>query len=284
MQWVENWTFWHVVLRLFRQSNCLDRICHYRRQESSVIPRDCEKRLHGSSDLFRSQEAERILLCETVNLCWQWIQSKHHVCVPKRGSYYLANNSVRSRNHTMSVTLNLGAVGIIWPACKPVHILYLEPLHSRVRSQSVSIFRNPCLFFLPVSLLPLDLCSPDNPPWCHRFFCVLVLCQMPFILLFSLSWNIFPRFWFCPSLIFVKHSRLALHSIQIFYYFVKEVAFFSEPSLEVPDLQMHHFPPQEDVLLGIPLHFWWPTKLKLQNSFDGKFIKWRKCILKHEVD
>ena len=133
MQWVENWTFWHVVLRL-RQSNCLDRIWHYRRQESSVIPRDGEKRLHGSSDLFRSQEAERILLCEMVNSWWQWIQSKHHVRVPKHGSYYLVNNSVRSRNHTMSVTLNLGAVGIIWPACKPVHILYLKPLHSRVRS------------------------------------------------------------------------------------------------------------------------------------------------------
>ena len=37
--------------------------------ESSVIRRDCEKRLHGSSDLSRSQEAERILLCETVNSC-----------------------------------------------------------------------------------------------------------------------------------------------------------------------------------------------------------------------
>ena len=36
----------------------------------------------------------------------------------------------------MSVTLHLGAVGIIWPASKPVHLLYLKPLHSRVRSQS----------------------------------------------------------------------------------------------------------------------------------------------------
>ena len=124
----------------FRQSNCLDRIWHYRRQQSSVIPRDCEKRLHGSSDLFRSEEAERILLCETVNSCWQWIQSKHHVRVPQRGSCYLVNYSVRSRNHTMSVTLNLGAVGIIWSSCKPVHILYLKPLHSRVRSQSALIF------------------------------------------------------------------------------------------------------------------------------------------------
>ena len=31
--------------------------------------RDCEKPLHGSSDLSRSQEAERILLCKTVNSC-----------------------------------------------------------------------------------------------------------------------------------------------------------------------------------------------------------------------
>ena len=31
--------------------------------------RDREKPLHGSSDLSRSQEAERILLCETVNSC-----------------------------------------------------------------------------------------------------------------------------------------------------------------------------------------------------------------------
>ena len=155
--------------------------------------RDCEKPLHGSSDLSRSQGAEMILLCETVNSCWQWIQSKHHVRVRKRGSYYLVNNSVRSRNpvvtqrsrssffigsawvapllflglrqlfgvlaycvfnqwrevflevrghprnHAISVTLNLGAVRIIWPACKPVHILYIKRLHSRVRSQNALI-------------------------------------------------------------------------------------------------------------------------------------------------
>ena len=72
-----------------------------------------------SSHLFRSQEAEWNLLCETVNSRWQWTRSKHHVRVPKpRGSYYLVNNSVRSDNHTMSVTLNLGAVGIIQPAGK----------------------------------------------------------------------------------------------------------------------------------------------------------------------
>ena len=73
-------------------------VVYYRRQESSVIRQDCKKRLHRSSDLSRSQEAERILLCETVNSCWQWIQSKHHVRVPKRGSYYLGNNSVRPRD------------------------------------------------------------------------------------------------------------------------------------------------------------------------------------------
>ena len=58
---------------------------------------------------------------------------KRHVRVPKRGSYYLVlNNSIQSRNHVMSVTLNLDAVGITG---KPVHILYLKPLHSRGRSQ-----------------------------------------------------------------------------------------------------------------------------------------------------
>ena len=119
----------------FRQSNCLDHMA-FRRQELCTIPRECGKRLHGSSESFRSQEAERILLCETVNSCWQWIRSKHYVRMPKCGSYYLVNNSVRSCNDTMSVTLNLGAVGIIWPASKPVHILYLKPLHSRARSQS----------------------------------------------------------------------------------------------------------------------------------------------------
>ena len=31
--------------------------------------RDCEKPLHGSSDLSRSQEVERILLCEKVSSC-----------------------------------------------------------------------------------------------------------------------------------------------------------------------------------------------------------------------
>ena len=66
----------------------------FRRQESCIIPLEYEKR---SSDLLRSQEAE----------------SKYQVRVSKRGSYYLVDNSVRSRNHTMSVTLNLGAVGII---------------------------------------------------------------------------------------------------------------------------------------------------------------------------
>ena len=101
--------------------------------------RDCEKPLHGSSDLSRSQEAESILLCKTVNSCWQWIQSKHQVRVRKRGSHYLVINSVRSRNHAISVTLNLGAVRIIWPACKPVHILYIKRLHSRVCSESALI-------------------------------------------------------------------------------------------------------------------------------------------------
>ena len=64
------------------------------------------------------------------------IRSKHHVHVPRRGSYYLVNKSIRSRKHAMSVTLNLGAVGIIRPASKPVQILYRKPLHSRVCSQS----------------------------------------------------------------------------------------------------------------------------------------------------
>ena len=63
----------------------------------------------------------------SVNSCWQWTRSKHHVRMPKPcGSCHLVNNSVRPHNHTMSVTLNLGAVGIIQPASKPAHILYLK--------------------------------------------------------------------------------------------------------------------------------------------------------------
>ena len=119
----------------FRQSNCLDRMA-FRWQESCSIPRDCGKWLYGSSELFICQEAERILQCETVNSCWQWIRSKRHIHLPKHGSYHLVNNSVWSRNHAMSVTLNLSVVGIIWPASKPVHNLYLKPLHSQVRLQS----------------------------------------------------------------------------------------------------------------------------------------------------
>ena len=107
--------------------------------------RDCGKPLHRSSDLSRSQEAERILLCETVNSCWQWIKSKHHVRVPKRGSCYLVNNSVRSRNHAISVTLILGAVRIIWPACKPVHMLYIKRLHSRVTHRAL-LLNEGCIF------------------------------------------------------------------------------------------------------------------------------------------
>ena len=83
-------------LEVLWQSNCLDHMA-FRRQELCVIPRDCEKRLHGSSDLFRSQEAKRIWLCETIHSCWQWTRSK-------RGSYYLGK-------HFRSVTQNLGAVG-----------------------------------------------------------------------------------------------------------------------------------------------------------------------------
>ena len=132
MQWVENWTFGLEVLGSQIVFDCMA----FRWQESCAIPRDCRNRLHGSSKSFRSEEAERILLSEMVNSCWQWIRSKHHGRVPKRGSYYLVNNSVRSRNPPMSVTLNLSTVGIIWPAWKPVHILYLKLLHSRVRSQS----------------------------------------------------------------------------------------------------------------------------------------------------
>ena len=51
----ENWTFWHVVSDVLWPSNCFDRMA-FRRQESCVIPRDREKQLHGSSDLFRSQK------------------------------------------------------------------------------------------------------------------------------------------------------------------------------------------------------------------------------------
>ena len=140
----ENWTFWHVILRFYaRQTVSIE--WHLDGKSCALFP-ETAKSGFGSSDFFRSQEAERILLCETVNSCWQWTRSKHHVRVPKRGSYYLVNNSVRSRNHTMSVTLNLGAVRIIWPASKPVHILCLKPLHSRVRSQSALIVRSPTWF------------------------------------------------------------------------------------------------------------------------------------------
>ena len=66
------------------------------------------------------------------------VNSKHHIRVPNRASYYSVNNAVQSRNHAISVTLNLSAERIIWPACKPVHILY-KRLHSRVRSQSALI-------------------------------------------------------------------------------------------------------------------------------------------------
>ena len=52
-------------LEVLWQPNCLDRMA-FRWQKLCVIPRDCEKRLHGSSDLFRSQEAERIFLCKMV--------------------------------------------------------------------------------------------------------------------------------------------------------------------------------------------------------------------------
>ena len=78
---------------------------------------------HGLSDLFIFQEAERILLCKTVDLSWHLTWSKHHIRMPKYSSYY---NSVRSCN-TMNVRLNFGAVRVI---------LHLRPLHSRVRSQS----------------------------------------------------------------------------------------------------------------------------------------------------
>ena len=47
----------------------------------------------------------------------------------------LLGKQFRSCNHTMSMMPNLGAVGIIWPAWRPVHILYLTPLHLWVRSQ-----------------------------------------------------------------------------------------------------------------------------------------------------
>ena len=114
-----------------------------------------------SSDLFRSQEAERILLCETVNSCWQWTRSKHHVRVPKLcGSYYLVNNSVQSCSHTMSVTLNLGAVGIIQAASNRAHILYQPIIFTSLLTELFDFFKNAetygqnCIKFNPPSLCP----------------------------------------------------------------------------------------------------------------------------------
>ena len=68
---------------------------------------------------------------QTVSIVYGIIDGKSRALFPaKRGSYYLVNNSVRSRNHTISVTLNLGAVGIIWPACKPKALLMsVESMH-----------------------------------------------------------------------------------------------------------------------------------------------------------
>ena len=60
-----------------------------------------------------------------------------------------------SRNHAISVTLTLGAVRIIWPACKPVHILYIKRLHSRIRSQSALI--RPMQFLIGAIPLPFGL-------------------------------------------------------------------------------------------------------------------------------
>ena len=52
---------------------------------------NCEKQLHCQicSNL---KEMKGFLLCETVNLCWLWIdKTKHHVHSPKRSSYYLSS-------------------------------------------------------------------------------------------------------------------------------------------------------------------------------------------------
>ena len=117
VQWVENWTFdmWSWG---FRQSNSLDRMA-FRRQESSIILRlgKAASRIVGVVEILRSWKDFAVRNDKFVS---QWIlkgfDQKPHVRVPKRGSNYLVNNLVRSHNHEMSVPLNLGAVGIIWPA------------------------------------------------------------------------------------------------------------------------------------------------------------------------
>ena len=223
MQWVENWTFRHVVLR-FRQSNCLDCMA-FRRQELCTISRDCGKRLHRLLESFRSQEAERIFLCETVNLCWQWIQSKHYVRVPKRGSYFLLNNSVRSRNHTMSMTLNLGAVGIIWPASKPVHIRYLKPLHSRVCSQSSLIY---ICCYVTRQLMAKEkpgtsLLNRRSFGWC--FVTVSLQCSLPLVL---------PGTWSAPEN--VKHYFMLLNQAILWQASPSSRGFYSSCLVTLPML------------------------------------------------
>ena len=58
-------------------------------------------------------------------------RTRAKTCLILLGKQFRSVTQPRDKRDTES-----RAVRIIWPACKPVHILYIKRLHSRVRSQS----------------------------------------------------------------------------------------------------------------------------------------------------
>ena len=166
--------FWAVHARS-RELNFLTVVLRFYGSPLSLWHLDGKSRVLFSSDVkseftivgfVQISRSWKDFAVRSVNSCWQWTRSKHHVCMPKPcGSCYLVNNSVRPHNHTMSVTLNLGAVGIIQPASKPAHILYLKLIfHEFARralwlysclqaNPSSTGFYSSCLIILPMLVI-----------------------------------------------------------------------------------------------------------------------------------
>ena len=130
----------------------------------------------------------------TVNL-------KHHVCVPKLRWHYLVNNSVWSRIHTMSLTLNLGTLGRNYPASTPAHILYSR--HSRVCSQQLAQLMEAVRTAYTKSRLGLNTQTTHeaNDPGKHAAFVNILFHWISrWILLWRCLWNAS----FNPLFVFIR--------------------------------------------------------------------------------
>ena len=122
-------------LEVLWQSNCLDRMAFIWQKVVCYSPRMRK----AASRIVRFVQISRSwkdFALGKAKFLWTELDRNIEYACQSVAHINLVNNSVWSRKNTMSVALNFGAVRIIWAASKLVHILFLKPLHSQVRSHS----------------------------------------------------------------------------------------------------------------------------------------------------